>query len=64
MHHHNAATVPPSIRLGGVHPLRFGKASRRLCRLAERLPTTLSDEARQFAAAYAAGFIAVSLFIA
>ena len=59
-----AVALPFSVRLGGPHPLKFGVGRRWLLRLTEQLPAGFSDEAKLFAAAYAAGFLAVSLYIA
>jgi len=59
-----AFAVPFSVRVGGPHPLRFGTGRRWLLGLAETMPKGLSEDARLFAGAYAAGFLVVSLFIA
>ncbi|WP_300975381.1 hypothetical protein [Sphingomonas sp. LHG3406-1] len=56
--------LPFSVRLGGPHPLKFGHGRRWLLEWAEKLPQGWSDDARLFAGAYAAGFVAISLFIA
>ena len=56
--------LPYSVRLGGPHPLFFGRARRRLLQWSEQLPAALGDNARLFLTTYAAGFVAVSLFIA
>jgi hypothetical protein len=58
-----AVAQPFSVRLGGPHPLNFGTARRWPLQLAAALPQRLSNDARLFATTYAAGFIAVSLFI-
>ncbi|GAA4001792.1 hypothetical protein [Sphingomonas humi] len=55
---------PYSVRLGGTHPLRFGIGRRWLGHIGEKLPATLGGNAKLFLTAYAAGFLAVSLFIA
>jgi hypothetical protein len=44
--------------------MNFGAGRRWLLQMAEKLPEGLSDNMRLFATAYAAGFIAISLFIA
>ena len=59
-----ALALPYSVRLGGPHPLNFGVGRRWLQQLSRQIPAGLSDNARLFATAYAAGFVAVSLFIA
>nr|WP_314443060.1 hypothetical protein [uncultured Sphingomonas sp.] len=59
-----AVALPYSVRLGGPHPLNFGMGRRWLHQLGRQLPQGLSANARLFASAYAAGFLAVSLFIA
>ena len=59
-----AVALPVSVRLGGPHPLHFGVGRRWLQQLARQLPQGLSPDARLFATAYAAGFLAISLFIA
>ncbi|GAA4022194.1 hypothetical protein GCM10022280_23520 [Sphingomonas swuensis] len=62
-----AVVLPYSVRLGGPHPMRFGTGRRWLLGLAEkldRLPSGLSDDARLFLGTYAAGFAAVSLYLA
>ncbi len=64
MHRVRAVALPYSVRLGGPHPLNFGVGRRWLQRLQRQLPDGLSPSARLFATAYAAGFLAVSLFIA
>jgi hypothetical protein len=64
MSHRRVAALPFSVRLGGPHPLRFGTGRRWLLDWAEQLPQGWSENARLFAGAYAAGFLAVSLFIA
>lgn len=57
--------VPFSIRLGGPHPLAFGVGRRWLTQWTRQLPGAgFSKDVRLFATAYAAGFLAVSLFIA
>lgn len=60
----SAVAIPLSVRLGGPHPLRFGRGRQWLTDMAQKLPRELSTDARLFLSAYAAGFIAVSLFIA
>ena len=57
-------SLPASIRLGGPHPLSFGTGRRWLLEWAEQLPAGWSADARLFAGAYVAGFLAISLFIA
>jgi hypothetical protein len=64
MHRVRAVALPYSVRLGGPHPLNFGVGRRWLRHLQRQLPERLSPDARLFATAYAAGFLAVSLFIA
>jgi hypothetical protein len=64
MHRYSALAVPFSVRLGGRHPLRFGIGRRWLLKLSDQLPTGLNTDTRLFVTAYAAGFLAVSLFIA
>jgi hypothetical protein len=64
MHRVRAVALPYSVRLGGPHPLNFGVGRRWFQRLQRQLPQGLSPDARLFATAYAAGFLAVSLFIA
>jgi hypothetical protein len=64
MRRSRACALPYSVRLGGPHPLQFGVGPRWLLRLTEQLPKGLSDDARLFAMTYAAGFLAISLFIA
>ena len=64
MHRVRAVALPYSVRLGGPHPLQFGVGRRWLQHLSRQLPGGLSADARLFATAYAAGFLAFSLFIA
>lgn len=64
MRRSRALALPFSVRLGGPHPLRFGHGRRWLLQWADQLPSGLSDNAKLFATAYAAGFVFVSLFIA
>jgi hypothetical protein len=64
MHRVRAVALPYSVRLGGPHPLKFGVGRRWLHQLTRQLPQGVGPDARLFATAYAAGFIAVSLFIA
>ena len=57
--------VPFSVRLGGPHPLAFGVGRRWFTQWSRHLPrAAISKDVRLFATAYAAGFLAVSLFIA
>lgn len=64
MHRVRAVALPYSVRLGGPHPLHFGVGRRWLQNLSRQMPAGLSPDARLFATAYAAGFLAISLFIA
>jgi hypothetical protein len=64
MHRVRAVALPYSVRLGGPHPLHFGVGRRWLEHLSRQMPAGLSPDARLFATAYAAGFLAISLFIA
>jgi hypothetical protein len=59
-----AVALPYSVRLGGPHPLSFGTGRRWLLQVSRQLPAGLSPDARLFVTAYAAGFLAISLFIA
>lgn len=59
-----AVAQPASVRLGGPHPLNFGRGRRWLLELAQQLPKGMSDNVRLFATAYLAGFAGVSLYIA
>ena len=59
-----AIAHPASVRLGGPHPLNFGRGRRWLLELARQLPQGVSDNVRLFAIAYLAGFAGFSLFIA
>lgn len=63
MRRFTSAVLPVSVRFGGTHPLQFGSGRRWLLEVAERLPLTLSDDARLFASAWAAGFLAFSLYL-
>lgn len=58
------AALPFSVRVGGLHPSRFGVGRRWLLEVTEHLPGGLSEEARLFAGTWAAGFLAFSLFLA
>jgi hypothetical protein len=64
MRFHRAIAHPASVRLGGPHPLDFGRGRRWLLELARQLPQGISDNVRLFATAYLAGFAGVSLYIA
>lgn len=64
MRRSRAVALPYSVRLGGPHPLRYGVGRRWLLELARTLPEGWSENSRLFATAYAAGFVAISLFIA
>jgi hypothetical protein len=64
MRHSTAAFLPFSVRLGGPHPLRFGTGRRWLAEWMTELPQGLSDDARLFAATWAAGFLGFSIFLA
>jgi hypothetical protein len=64
MRRHTAVVLPFSVRLGGLHPARFGTGRRWLVDWAEQLPEGTSDELRLFAGTWALGFVAFSLFLA
>lgn len=63
-----AASLPVSVRLGGVHPLRFGTGRRWLlgvaANVAQRLGHRLSPDVQLFAGTWLTGFLAFSLFLA
>jgi hypothetical protein len=58
------AVLPFSVRLGGPHPARFGTGRSWVLEWAEQVPAGFSDDVRLFAATWAAGFLAFSLFFA
>lgn len=64
MRRFSAVAVPHSVRLGGLHPSRFGSGRRWLRDRSPRTSPGLSANLRLFTATYAAGFLFVSLFIA
>ena len=64
MRFHRAIAYPASVRLGGPHPLNFGRSRRWLLDVARQLPDGVGDNLRLFGTAYLAGFLGVSLYIA